>query len=127
MIVVDTSIWIEYFRGSRSDIVEKIHMYLDEDQIVLPVLVKLEILAGCSKKNFAEVKRTFSALPLLYPEYSTWEKIEEWLPLAIGHGENFSIPDLIIAAIAQERQAFLWTQDGDYKRMEKLRFVKLLK
>ena len=47
------------------------------------------------------------------------------MPLAADAGYRFSVPDLIIAALAHELTALTWSLDEDFVEMEKLGFVQL--
>ena len=46
MIVVDTSVWIDWIRQQRTDAVSKLELLVDKDVIVVGDLVLFEILQG---------------------------------------------------------------------------------
>jgi len=69
VIAVDTSVWIDFFRG-RSSIVERLSGLLDRDEVALPVSVKIEILSGARKSEVSQLERVLAALPILYPSIS---------------------------------------------------------
>jgi predicted nucleic acid-binding protein len=125
MIVIDTSVWIEFFKGRNQNLVKKIRELLDEESIYLPRLVFLEILNGVGKNSIAPIKRVFSALPFLEADASTWLKVEEWILKAANKGQRFGVIDLLIAAQAYENKAAVWSLDSDFKRMVPLEFTHL--
>jgi predicted nucleic acid-binding protein len=125
MILADTSVWIAYFRASSPRIVEQMRELLEEDQIVLAVPVKMEILCGSSRESREKLSRVLSALPLLIPTETTWKRVEEWIESAVPQGERFGVMDLLIAALSAEIKASLWSLDSDFKRLQKLGFIKL--
>lgn len=124
MIVVDTSVWIAFFRGEEF-VKAMLNELLDEDLVLLPAPVWIEILSGASKKDLPILKTTLSALPKAFPGKSVWKRIESWIPLAAKRGRRFGFGDLLIAGICAEAEATLWSLDKDFKEMASLKFVKL--
>ncbi len=125
MIFVDTSVWIQYFRGSELDLIRKINGLLDEDQIALAAPVWIELLAGARQIELQKFKRIFYALPRFYPTESCWNSIEDWVEKARKEGYRFSIADLLIAAIVKENNARLLTLDKDFHKMTELKWIHL--
>jgi predicted nucleic acid-binding protein len=98
---------------------------LDGDLVVLAAPVRLEIFARASQQDLARLRRALSALPVFYPSENSWERIDGWVMRAVEAGQRFGVADLLIAAIAAERKARLWSLDKDFVRMSRLDFVEL--
>jgi predicted nucleic acid-binding protein len=71
------------------------------------------------------LRATLSALPILHPRSATWDLIDRWVDEAGNAGERFGVMDLLIAALAAEQGAALWSLDHDFVRMAELRFLDL--
>lgn len=125
MIVIDTSVWIEFFRGSNTHLVERLRRLLDADEVALAAPVRLELLSGATQRELGRLKRVLSALPLLLPSDALWNKLDAWVLAARAKGHRFGALDLLIAGIADDHGAALWSEDADFARMARLGFVRL--
>ena len=63
------------------------------------------------------MRTILSALPVLYPERTAWQRIDDWIGRASDAGERFGIMDLLIAAIAAEQRVAVWSRDHWDERM----------
>lgn len=122
MIVVDTSVWIDFFRG-REPVTARLRELLDRDEVALAIPVRIEILSGARKTEVGRLARLLAALPVLHPSAETWFRIEEWVTAAIAAGQRFGVGDLLIGALAAENGCSLWSLDTDFRRMSRLGFV----
>lgn len=127
MIFVDSSVWISAFRDARCLEARELTRLLDSDEVVMSIPVYLEVLTGATRENRSHLRRVLSALPVFYPSNETWTRIEQWIERAADSGERFGIADLLVASIAADRQAPLWSVDADFDRMERLEFVTLFR
>lgn len=125
MIFVDTSVWVEFLRRDGTALVREVQRLLDEDRVALPAVVRLEILGGTSPRTLPTLRRVLAALPTFYPSRDTWSLLEAWLDRAVRAGERFGVADLLVAALAAERGARVWSLDADFRRLARLGFVKL--
>jgi hypothetical protein len=72
MILVDTSVWVDYFNGKKSKQTDQLDYYLSEDRILVGDLILIEILQGfTSDKNYRIAKdfmENLEYVPLLNKE-----------------------------------------------------------
>jgi predicted nucleic acid-binding protein len=123
VIVVDTSIWVATLRSAGSPEAPVLRRLLDDDEVALPIPVRLELLSGASAADRPRLRRALSALPLVYPTEATWPTIDDWIERAGRAGQRFGFGDLLIAAMAAELGALVWSLDEDFARLSRLRFV----
>ena|SRR5262245_12939728 len=62
-------------------------------------------------------------LPILYPQGETWRRIDGWVVRAVAVGARFGFGDLLIASLAADAHAAVWSLDRDFDRMARLRFI----
>ncbi|HEX2252334.1 MAG TPA: PIN domain-containing protein [Thermoanaerobaculia bacterium] len=125
MVVVDTSVWIAAFRQRDSKEATALRGLLDSDRVALAAPVQVELLSGASLADLPRLKRVLSALPFWQPQRATWRRIEEWIELVTAEGERFGFADLLIAALAAEREASVWSLDKAFVRMDRLGLVRV--
>ena len=124
MIVVDSSIWIDAHRHPHAGTATVLKELLDADEVALALPVRLELIAGISPRDRAALVRGLSALPLLHPSGDTWATIERWVPEAARRGQRFGLSDWLIAALADDIGALVWSADADFARLELLKMVR---
>jgi predicted nucleic acid-binding protein len=124
VIFVDTSVWVAAMRQASALEAEQLRALLDQDQVALAAPVRVELLAGASKRDRPLLLRALSALPIYYPDQDTWQRIDHWLERATEAGERFGFGDLLIGAIAAQQQAPIWSHDRDFERMARLALLK---
>lgn len=124
MIVVDTSVWIDAHRHPSRSRAAALRTLLDADEVALALPVRLELVAGVSRRDRPALLRGLSALPLLRPEDETWNQVERWIPAAADKGHWFGASDWLIAALAHEIGGLVWSLDEDFARLERLKMVR---
>ena len=121
MIVVDTSVWIAARR--RPPIAAVLDQLIDSDQAALALPVRLELLAGLAPRDRKAFQRAFGALVQVVPTEETWAPLSGWIERAAEAGERFAITDLLIASLAHDIGALVWSLDDDFERMEQLKII----
>lgn len=124
MIVVDTSVWIDAHRRPSGKVALTLNALLDADEVALPLPVRLELVAGVSRRDRAALLRGLSALPVIRPTDETWTLIERWLPAAADKGYRFGLSDWLIAALASEIGGMVWSLDEDFIDLERLKLIR---
>jgi predicted nucleic acid-binding protein len=125
VIAVDSSVWISALRSKSSPEAPVLAALLDADEVVLAYPVRVELLAGASTRDRAALKRALTALPVIFPSENTWPIIDAWIARAGDAGHHFGFGDLLIAALARESGALVWSLDADFGRMRRLNLIDL--
>jgi predicted nucleic acid-binding protein len=121
VIVVDTSVWVAAQRNER--IGRVLDTLIDADEVALALPVRLELLAGLARKDRKAFLRAFGALVQVVPSDDTWKPLGGWIERSAEAGERFSLTDLLIASLAADIGALVWSLDSDFERMERLNLV----
>ena len=129
MVFVDTSTWIDYFRGKETVETLYLSVLVSEDaDICVSGIVLAEILQGIpSDKEHEKVSRYLDGLiylPMSKPSYAISADIYR---KAKAHGHAIrSTMDCLIAACAIEHSALLLQNDKDYLTIAKFSPLKLV-
>ena len=117
-VLVDTSIWIEYFKtGNKS---EKLDSLIDENLIVTNDLILAELVPFLRVRNQRKiVKLLYNIIKL---ELSiNWDQIIEFQLKCLKNGLNgIGIPDLIVAQNAMQNHCAIYTVDRHFKLMQNI-------
>jgi predicted nucleic acid-binding protein len=127
VIVVDTSIWVAALRAGSGEEALHLRELLDADEVALPVAVRAEILSGARATDRIRLRRSLSALPVLYPNAVSWNLIDRWIDQAAEAGERFGFADLLIGALAAQSGAAVWSLDSDFARMARVGLLEIHK
>ena len=66
MILVDSSVWIDYFRGIQSSQTDRLYALLGNEPIATGDLVLAEVLQGfASAQDFNQSKKLLTSLPII--------------------------------------------------------------
>ena len=114
-LVVDTSIWIDFFRGEP---LPELELALRDGLVVLPPLVVAELLsAPLRKKQRAELTSMLNDLPLHATPFAHWQAVGELRATLRKKGVSVSTPDAHVAQTAIELEARLWSRDAIFTRV----------
>lgn len=113
-ILVDTSIWIEYFRGNKrvQDVIHDIKRF--QCFIIGPVIA--ELLLGIKTSGEKEQLITcMRALPMLEITDNDWVNAGNTGNLLRQKGITVPLPDLIIFSVADKNSCALFTLDKHFE------------
>ena len=115
-ILVDTSIWVEYFRSGNNS--EKLDFLIDENLIVTNDLILAELIP------FLKVQNQKKLIKLLlninkFDLSINWKQIVEYQYKCLKNGLNgIGIPDLIIAQNAKQNHGEIYSLDNHFRLMK---------
>jgi len=125
VVVVDTSVWVAVLRSASAPEAPLLAQLIDAEAVILPLPVRVELLSGTALKDRTALRARLAALAVAHPTEETWALVERWVVSSADKGQRFGVGDLLIAALASERNALVWSLDRDFARMEKLKLVQL--
>jgi len=131
MVMVDTSVWIDFFRGRHTQQVAKLEQFLaDGEDICICGIILTEILQGIRKdSDYAETLSRFSVFLFLDMNRATFVKAAQLYRSLRRRGVTISkAVDCMIAAAAIQHRIPLLHNDRDFDPIEKhcgLKVVKL--
>jgi predicted nucleic acid-binding protein len=115
-VLVDTSIWVEYFRSGNNS--EKLDFLIDENLIVTNDLILAELIPFLKVRN----QRKLINLLLNINRFDlsiNWNQIIEYQYKCLKNGLNgIGIPDLIIAQNAKQNQCVVYSLDNHFRLMK---------
>ena len=117
-VLVDTSVWIDYFRGG--DDCEQLDFFIDENLVAINSLILTELVPFLRVKNQRKIIKLLNNLTRLEMNID-WEQIAQYQYECLKKGLNgIGIPDLIIAQSAKQNHCKIYSLDGHFKLLEKV-------
>ncbi len=122
-VLVDTSIWIDYFRAGDNS--KDLEYLIDENIIVINDIILAELVP------YLKIKKQTKVIKLLYeinrvPLVISWDEIIEFQVKCLKGGANaVGIPDLIIAQNAKQNGCKVYSLDKHFQLLYEVLKVKL--
>jgi predicted nucleic acid-binding protein len=122
MVLVDTSIWIEYLDRFNPAIRDELIGLLERDEVATVGLIVSELRRGC--RSASQVRAVVEALePLQYREAdrAAWLDAGQLAAEASARGHSLEVGDCLVAAIAFREGWTVFTLDRDFERIPGLK------
>lgn len=113
--LVDTSIWIDFFRSRSLPTSQKLIALMDQDRALIPGIALTELLRGA--RNDAELKLILELLKpirMVLPTERTWEIAGMLAHKLSEKGLAVFTVDAVIAAMAIEKGLALFSTDRHF-------------
>jgi len=131
MILVDTSVWIDFFRGNNSSQRKTLHSLIeDEEDISITGIILTEILQGIRKeRDFETIKSYMLEFPIYGPKgIETFLESARIYRKCRRNGKTVKkTVDCIIASICIENELTILHKDRDFDHIEGCTPLKVLK
>jgi predicted nucleic acid-binding protein len=122
VVLVDTSIWGDYFRSGDSSI--DLDTLIDENLVVTNdiILAELILFLKVKKQTVIKLLQAVSRVPLQI----NWDELIEYQVRCLKAGANgVGIPDLIIAQNARANNCRIYSLDKHFRLLSQVMKVKL--
>ena len=115
-VIVDTSVWIEYFRhGIHST---KLDFLIDEDLIVINDLILAELVPFLKLRNQRRILKSLYSIKKMDLDIR-WDQIIEFQFRCLKSGMNgIGIPDLMVVQNAKQNDCEIYSLDGHFSLMK---------
>jgi len=126
LILVDTSVWIDFFSPSPGRAGGELRRMIEEvEPFALTGVVVTEILQGL-KRDVRRIERFLSMWEMLEPRgFSTYREASAISRLARSRGISLTTIDTLIASIALEHNVNLFSLDKDFSRIARMTPLRL--
>ena len=125
MILVDTSAWIEFFRG-RGPLAAAVDRALLDDEVALCGPVETELRRGLSRPtDRSKVLPLLAGCHVLPQPARLWEEAGDLGSLLARKGATVKSLDLLIATYALVHGVAVMTRDSDFRRIRDAGVVRL--
>lgn len=117
MILVDTSVWIDWLRKGKRPATVRLDRLIDDDDIVLAPVVLQELLQGArGSEQLATLRTRFETLPMLMPTRNTFAEAGALYARCRWAGITPRSPhDCLIAKTDIEHDVRLLHNDRDFE------------
>jgi len=123
-VVVDSSAWIEFFRGRDFPVLEEA---LSEGRVLVPPLVVAELVSGAtSRSDSQKVADLVRDLELAETPREHWVRVGELRRRLRSRGLSVSTPDAHIAQCALDVRGILLSSDAVFRRIGRLTELQLV-
>jgi hypothetical protein len=125
-ILIDTSVWIDYFKGRSDNIARHVDTILTENNIYVPKVVIAELIQGCkSEKEVSIIEEFLDAFFIIDNSENTWIKAGKLSFLMKKRGKTVNLTDCFIAVIANENDCKILTLDKHFNDIKNFLKIKV--
>lgn len=122
MVIVDTSIWIEYFNRARSSRAEKLKKLMEQEKVAIAGVIIAELLQGAKNEaELEELREALITLPLIKEEVEDWEEVGRLSFQMRKEGLLIPLTDCLIGVLARKEGYPVFTLDEHFKYLKKVK------
>jgi len=122
VVLVDTSVWIEFLDRDPSPLGAELETLLRRGEVATAGLVLAELRQGCrSSQQVKLLMHVMQPLPYLEADRSAWLQAGELASECAARGYTLKIADCLLASLALREGCSLFTLDGDFQQIPRLR------
>jgi predicted nucleic acid-binding protein len=117
MVLVDTSVWIDFFQAPDSHSAENLSkLIVGHNQVMLCGVVLQEVLQGIrGTRNLDLVQERLSRFPFIKTDKETWLQAASLYRKLRAKGITVPTTDATIAALAMQHNLLLFSRDRHFE------------
>lgn len=118
MIIVDTSVWIEFFRNKDSHISNHLKQLLRSGKVAITGMILAEIFQGIKSPDEAgTVKKNLESLPFIEMQKEVWQLAGETSASLRKKGITIPLSDIMIGITAIKKGHEIFTVDKHFEKI----------
>jgi len=119
-ILIDTSVWIKYFRDKSAGLSKKVDEILSRHEVYVPKIVIAELIQGSkSEREISIIEDFVDAFNIVDQREDTWIKTGKLSYSLKKKGKTVNLTDCYIAVIAQECDCHIFSFDEHFKDIQR--------
>lgn len=118
MVLVDTSVWVDFARRGQRGRAVAMRDLLDAGEIATCGPVAAELLAGAEGEVAERMWETLSSLPWAELDVAGWREVGVTAARLRRGGGRLPLTDLAIAVAASRAGHAVWSFDADFDRIQ---------
>lgn len=125
-ILIDTSVWIGYFKNTNPQLNEMVDEVLTYGSIFVPKVVMAELLQGAkTEKEMSIIENFFGAFNIIDQTEDTWFNAGKLAFSMKRKGISIHLVDCYIATLAKENDCMIFSLDEHFNSIKKFLQIKL--
>jgi predicted nucleic acid-binding protein len=126
-ILIDTSVWIQYFKNESASFSGKVDDILSKQDICVPKIVIAELIQGSrSEREVSVIEDFVNAFDIIDQKEDTWVKAGKLSFTLRKKGKTVNLTDCYIAVTAQEHGCQIFSLDEHFKDIRKALNIQLM-
>lgn len=118
-ILIDTSVWIEYFQNKSLNLSRKVDSIISGSSICIPKIVIAELMQGAkSRKEISIIEDLLDAFNIIDQTEDTWIEAGKLSYRLRKKGIAINLADCYIAIIARAYECYIFTLDKHFKHIK---------
>jgi len=124
-VIVDTSVWIQFFNAPQSKEKKEIDKLLNDNRVAVVGVIVSELLQGSrSQRDFEKIEDKINALPYMEVSKNTWMEVSRTSFQLRKQGITVPLTDILIAIVARENGCEIYTLDPHFKKIPEVKLYK---
>jgi predicted nucleic acid-binding protein len=121
MVLIDTSVWIAFFREKSSTTAKALDTLLEEGEVCICGLIEAELIPGLRQNDRERVRSLLAGISRIEIPPDIWSDIIKIQEGALAQGLGpFSIPDLLLTSLSIRNNIPVFSLGRHFEELSRL-------